>query len=378
LALRACGPRTKPRHLQSIPALFASLVSCCIASSASAEPACTLDRAVGTTIDAAPFRTNMYGTRWNLATNRLAVMTPDARGYYKVFAMRPDGGGLAPMGGSAPNKHQGSVYWHPSGRYLMFTAEKPEWHSAKLFGIPDFEALPGFGLHDDIWLISADGSRTWQLTDEANAREQGVLMPVFSPDGRHVAWASRQVPTRTYAIVVADFVETPEPHLEKLRSFKPGGSVYYETGSFSSDSRSLTYTSDQDTKSFWASQIYRLDLADGSSHRLTTDHAYNEHPTVVNTPAGDWVVYMSDKGVDRFSGHIMPGTDWWAMRLDGSGVKRLTTMNVNRPGNPENAGFMQVATTVAIGPAGDMMLGDVQDSLVKQTGLIRVVHLLCR
>jgi Tol biopolymer transport system component len=364
------------KQLLSIAALSAAVSCCCVA--AAAEPPCTLDRAVGTTIDAAPFRTNMYGTRWNLATNRLAVMTPDARGYYKVFAMRPDGSGLTPMGGGAPDKHQGMPYWHPSGRYLLFTAQKPQWHSPGLFGAPDYEALPGFGLHDDIWLTSADAGRTWQLTNEPNARQQGVLMPIFSPDGRHVAWASRQVPAKTYAIMVADFVETPEPHLENPRSYKPGGSVYYETGSFSSDSRSLTYTSDQDTKSFWASQIYRLDLADGSSHRLTTDRAYNEHPTVVNTPTGDWVVYMSDKDVDRYPGRIMPGTDWWAMRLDGSGARRLTSMNVNRPGNPENAGFMQVATTVAIGPSGDMMLGDVQDSLVRQTGLIRVIHLVCR
>jgi hypothetical protein len=343
-----------------------------------AESPCTLDRAIGTTIDAAAFRTNMYGTRWNLATDRLAFMAPDAEGYYKVFAMRPDGSDLIPMGAAAPRKHQGSVYWHPSGRYLMFTAQKPEWHSLKLFGNPDYEALPGFGLHDDIWLSSADGQSTWQLTNEPNTRQQGTLMPVFSPDGRHVAWASRLVPNKTYALKVADFIETPKPHLENIKSYEPGGAVYYETGSFTSDSRSLTYASDQATRSFWRSQIYRLDLVDGSSHRLTVGNAYNEHPTVVNTPTGDWVVYMSTRGVDRFPGRVMLGTDWWAMRLDGSGVKRLTYMNINRPDNPENAGFMQVATTVAINRTGDMMLGDVQDSLVKQTGLIRVVHLVCR
>jgi hypothetical protein len=52
----------------------------------------------------------------------------------------------------------------------------------------------------------------------------------------------------------------------------------------------------------------------------------------------------------------------------------MTTMNINRKDNPENAGVMQVAGTVAISPSGDFMLGDVQDDLVKQTGLVRVVH----
>ena len=210
-AARLIGSRPRPTRC-------ALWVVALVAMSAPAMAAsdCTLDRAVGTTIDATPFRRNAYGARWNLATDRLAFMAPDAEGYYKVFAMRPDGGDLMPMGAGAPQKHQGSVYWHPSGRYLLFTAEKPEWHSLKLFGNPDYEALPGFGLHDDIWLTSADGRRSWRLTNEPNARQQGILMPVFSPDGRHVAWSDRQVPNKTYAIKVADFVEAPEPHLENI------------------------------------------------------------------------------------------------------------------------------------------------------------------
>lgn len=77
---------------------------------------------------------------------------------------------------------------------------------------------------------------------------------------------------------------------------------------------------------------------------------YNEHPTVVNTPSGDWIVYMSTKGVDRYPLRVLLGADWYAMRTDGSEAKRLTTMNVNRKDNPENAGAMQVAGTVAVSP----------------------------
>jgi hypothetical protein len=36
-----------------------------------------------------------------------------------------------------------------------------------------------------------------------------------------------------------------------------------------------------------------------------------------------------------------------------------------------------VATTVAISPGGDFMLGDVQDNLVRQTGLVRTVRFTC-
>ena len=64
------------------------------------------------------------------------------------------------------------------------------------------------------------------------------------------------------------------------------------------------------------------------------------------------------------------------MRTDGSQPNRLTTLNVNRK-DPENMGVMLVACTAAVSPAGDFMLGDVQDSLVKQTGLVKVVRFTC-
>jgi hypothetical protein len=65
------------------------------------------------------------------------------------------------------------------------------------------------------------------------------------------------------------------------------------------------------------------------------------------------------------------------MRSDGRDTKRLTKMNVNRKDNPQNTGNMLVAGTVAVSPAGDFMLGDVQDSLVRQTGLVKLVRFRC-
>lgn len=161
--------------------------------------------------------------------------------------------------------------------------QKPEWHGAKLFGAPDYEALPGFGRHDDLWLVSRDGTQRWQLTHERNTVDEGVLVAVFSPDGKRIAWSARQ-PGGHYLMEVADFIETPEPHLGNVRTFRPGRGSYYETGSFSSDGQSLFYTSDQDTHNFWRSQIYRL--SSGASQRLTAGNDYNEHPTVDPRRAG--------------------------------------------------------------------------------------------
>ncbi len=154
---------------------------------AMAAPVCTLDRANGTSIDPEPLLRNAYGVRWNAAANRIAYMQAGASGYFRVFTARPDGSDVRMITEGhrdLPDKHQGVPYWPPSGRCLLFVAQKQDWKGIRLFGNPDYEALPGFGRHDDLWLIAADGSRTWQLTNEANTRNEGVLLPVFSPGRR--------------------------------------------------------------------------------------------------------------------------------------------------------------------------------------------------
>ncbi|MDE1151065.1 MAG: hypothetical protein PW788_00890 [Micavibrio sp.] len=348
--------------------------------SAAWADACTLDKSTGTTIEAAPMPKGAYNARWNAATNRIAMMAPDAAtGYYRIFTIAPDGTGRRAMP-AVSSGHQGSVFWHPSGKYLLFTAQKEGWHGRKLFGLPDYEAIPGYGLHNEIWLATADGKQSWQLThtpdSENHKKPDGNLLPVFSPDGKHIAWSARQA-GGTYKITLADFVETPQPHLENLKTYAPGGDVYYEPGSFTSDSKSLIYTSSQDTHSFWMSQIYRLDLASGKSTRLTVGNYYNEHPVVVPTPSGDRIVYMSTKGVKRRGISLFLGTDWYAVDVNGAGEKRLTAMNVPGKDNPEDAKALAVACTIAMSPAGDYFLGDVQDDLVHQTGSVKVVRLTC-
>jgi hypothetical protein len=358
-----------------------TILLACVGRGAIAKPAaqvCTLDRATGVRIDKTPFIKGGYGTRWNFAVDRISYMAPNAAGFYRIYTISPNGDGLVAVTENTPGlprKHQGMQYWHPSGRYMVIGAENADWHDTYMFGNPDFGALPGFGTHDDLWLITADGKRAWQLTDEPNIKTEGELLPVFSPDGTHLAWSSRQ-PDKTYIIKIADFVEMPKPHLANIRSYTPGGRYYYEAGSFTSDGRYLAYSSDQDTHSFWRSQIYLLDLATGASRRLTQGQAYSEHPIVVKTPTGDWIVYMTDREEERRFMHL-PGTDWWAVKADGTGTKRLSYMNIHRKDNPEALPNTVTAITVAVSPGGDYMLGDVQDSLVHQTGFSMRVYFTC-
>jgi Tol biopolymer transport system component len=216
-----------------------------------AAQACTVDRATGTTIDSRPFLTNAMGPQWNAATNRIAYSAKNGAGYYRVYLVKPDGTSVRDLTAgirTLPVKHQGAPYWHPSGRYLLLVAEKQSWHGARMFGNLDYGALPGFGMHDDLWVVVADGSRAWQLTNEPDGKYEGVLIPLFSADGKRVAWSARQSDAK-YTIKVADFIELPAPHLANIRDYQPGGRAYYEPGSFSVDGKWLLYTSDQDTRS---------------------------------------------------------------------------------------------------------------------------------
>jgi hypothetical protein len=353
-------------------------------SGAGPSSACTVDKATGTTIDAQPFLTGAYGAEWNVATNQIAYSQPDAQGFYQIYTLAAppvlDGAATgtpqalnATHPGLPTGVHQGSPITSASGNYLLFISQKLSYSGGILFGIPDYDALPGFGTHDDMWVAAADGSGSWQLTDEPDSSKQGVLLPVFSNDGQHIGWTDRQS-DGTYVIKIADFVTNPQPALTNIQSFTPGGAAYYEPGSFTSDGTGFLYTSDEDTGTFYESQIYLLDLATGAHTRLTQGTYYNEHPIDVATPTGDWVIYMSDENSVLYN--AVRGTDWYAMRLDGSDTKRLTEMNV--VASPEYTGSLQVAGRLSMSPSGTSYLGGVQNSVVLQTGNTLIVNFTCQ
>ena len=52
-------------------------------------------------------------------------------------------------------------------------------------------------------------------------------------------------------------------------------------------------------------------------------------------------------------------------------------MNVNPKENPQNIGKMGVAGTVGVSPVGDFMPGDMPNSVIRQTGLVKLVRFTC-
>src|SRR5208337_911300 len=242
-------------------------------------------------------------------------------------------------------------------------------------------ATPGWGSYSDLWVATADGSHAWQLTDVPVDKDHGTLLPEFSPDGRLLEWTERTAAGKAlnpdrfagfWVIKVADFdvAQDGTPSLSRIRTVSPAGDAFNETGGFSADSTSLVFASDFETRNFWKSQIYRLDLASGATTRLTRGDSYNEHPRY--TPDGQ-VLWMTN------ADNPSRGTDWWTMNTDGSNPQRLSDFNSN--GDARGFGGKQVDATVV--QTSDWsadhryFYGDVETNLLNSDSVILRVSLTC-
>lgn len=293
-------------------------------------------------------------------------------GYYDVYTMRTDGTEefcLTCDRPELPGRHMGNPAWHPSGRWIVFQAEKREHPGASL------SALPGLGKHNDLWVGSRDGEQFYQLTDTPANGDSGTLHPHFSKDGRRISWSEmvhRAKPLRAerrfglWQLKIGDFViGRSGPALVNVKSFQPGGPAFYENHGFSPDGRTLLYTSNQrGGRLFKENKIYALDLATGASQILTDNDAYNEH--AIYSRDGRRILWATSFQNSR------RGLDWWVMDADGSDKQRVTNFN-----DPRSRFFsgLSVTADASWSPRGDRFVGYVQDNLLKQTGKIVVVQL---
>jgi Tol biopolymer transport system component len=175
------------------------------------------------------FQKDAYGADWSKADDLLAYNAKGSDGRYHIYTVKPDGANPAQFGVGAanfPQRTTGSPVWSPSGKFMAFVAEKSD-HPGN--SVP---ATPGWGSYSDLWVASADGSRTWQLTDVPTDKDHGTMIPEFSPDGRLLEWTERTKspkflsPNRFagfWVIKVADFNVSQDgtPSLSDIRTVSP-------------------------------------------------------------------------------------------------------------------------------------------------------------
>jgi Tol biopolymer transport system component len=283
---------------------------------------------------------------WSPKGDLIAFDRAGVDGYTDVYTMRADGTGATCLTcGKAgiPNKNNGNPAWHPTGSYLVFQAEKQEHEGSSLF------AAPGFGIGNDLWMMTPDGNRYYQLTDVAPG--MGVIHAHFAPDGRSLAWAEKVGAARSkddnvgaWAIKLATLVfDSGVPRLANVRAFQPFGDIFYESHGFSPDGAKLTFSAfiyPNASEAAWM-DTYRLDIATGVVERLTASmDVWDEFAHY--SPSGRKIVWMSsaDCGCNPYALRDLR-TDLWIMNADTSEKMRLTRFS-----DPASPGYIAEDTFV--------------------------------
>jgi len=160
---------------------------------------------------------------------------------------------------------------------------------------------PGFGgVGADIWVVNPNGTDPVNLTNGTEGMDN--YHAYWSPDGNHIVWAYLNWNFVTaggqgkWDVRVADFVETPKPHLENIRVVRPANGHYYETQKWAPDGSGFLYT--ESTGNALNLQLFFCKLTpalDGCQvQQLSTDPSWDEQ--AVFTPDMTSVIYMSARG----------------------------------------------------------------------------------
>ena len=293
-------------------------------------------------------------------------------GYYDIYRIRPDGSDetclTCDLQAVLGKGHIGQPEWHPSGKYMVFQAQKTfrqgRWGR-------DLAATPGFGRHSDLWLMELATRRCFRLTDTPQDDTSGVLHPLFSSDGSKLTWGEMYGAPKfldgfgEWKIQVADFAfDKGSPVLSNLQSYVPGKPGWYENHGLSVDMRTLIFTSTFENDKAFHANVYRYLIDQARLDRLA-DEKWNEHATY--SPSGKRIVWMS--GRDNLNG----GTDYWSMNPDGSDKLRLT--DFNNPALPTFKNRSIVAADASFSPDGRFLIAYLQVNLVTQEGVTVLIEL---
>jgi len=300
-----------------------------------------------------PFRVlvdNGGRVAWSHALDLIAFDRAQAN-VYEVYTIRPDGSEMRCLtcGQRAlPPSHRGNPAWHPSGRYLVLQSHNPSRQTGA--GVRErYLGTPGIGIHNDIWIISADGAQAWKVTSVGAGG--GVLHPRFSHDGRLLVWSEIIDPAvrglgGQWAIRIAALTfDGGAPRIAGIRTVRPGDLQLYETHSFSPDDSRLLFSGVPRGGDYFDLEIYAYELSSGRLVRLTRNREWDEHAHF--TPDGRAVVWASSEGIAMRRDPRELRLDYWIMSSGGGEKRRLTWYNA-----APAAGEGTIAADFEFGPDG--------------------------
>lgn len=264
--------------------------------------------------------------------NEVATDRRGSNGFYDVYVMKPEGGGVwcVTCGGPALlHWHKGNPAWYPAGDYIVFEGQTRESR------LGDELAAPGKGINNDLWLVDGNGTKFWRLTDLSGQLYYGVLHPHFSHDGRRLVWAQFEKPGGKFgmwSLKIADFgFEGGQPRLTNIQTLRPGKKPrFYESHGFTADGRKIIFSSNSDEQKETGLDIYIMDSETGQIQNLTNSpDEWDEHAQI--SPDGTRIVWSSDRGQSGL------GHELWTMNVDGTNKRRLTDLRSDGFGPGDSA-----------------------------------------
>jgi len=325
--------------------------------------------------------TNGFRPQWSAdGGDWIAYDHRESDGYFDVYRIHPDGAGnecLTCNRGEIP-RHNGAPNYHPSGRYLVFTAEK-----ANHGFVPPWSTVtePGSGVYHDVWVLDFNDGKIYQLTNVGSglsgAPVGGSLHPRFSHNSTNtkLTWSdfeskgSAMARFGDWRIAVADFVTTPEPHLENITLYNPGARPeWFEMQDWTLDDSGVYFAcAPLEGQDDYASDLCLLDLGSQQLTRLTFTSGVNGEPAEFEehgdiSPLGDAIVFMGSEpyGIDTSQNYLSwLRTDLWIINPDGSNKIRLT--HFNDPGYPESdpQGERVIVSKMGWNPDGTKLVASV-------------------
>ena len=114
------------------------------------------------------------------------TFTKEVYSQFEVFIMNIDGTSVECLTCNKEalkeTRNRGQSSWHPTGKYIVFTAETTEY-PRKGTGTT---TRPGIGRNHNIWIMTSDGTQFWRITDYPD--NWGAIEPYFSNDGTMLHW----------------------------------------------------------------------------------------------------------------------------------------------------------------------------------------------